>query len=119
MTTRRQLTIDKLKLKVAIIGYAFAHLLCVIDERGRSRGNNNCGEQTGGTSSMIEPGGDVLLQSPISILAGGSGINTAKNLHSVIQQFGNECKRKDIDVEIATAACIRYWLFSVQSVASK
>ena len=95
-------TIDKLKVKVAIIGDAFVDLLCVVDENRTSRGNNNCGEQTGGAPSMIEPGVDVLLQSPISILAGGSGINTATHLHSLIQQFGNEGERKDIVVEVQT-----------------
>jgi sugar/nucleoside kinase (ribokinase family) len=56
-----------LSLSVAIIGDVFADLLCFL-----------------GDSEVPKPGGDVRLVRPIRTVAGGSGLNTATHLSSLL-----------------------------------
>jgi sugar/nucleoside kinase (ribokinase family) len=77
---------DKIKENVVIIGDAFVDLLCVVDaeKKFQSLEAIKNGEER---DTIIKPGGDVLLKYPISIMAGGSGINTATHLYSLVKQF--------------------------------
>jgi hypothetical protein len=52
-----------------IIGDAFVDLVCIVAPE-----NNEDGP-------LLRPGGDTLLMSPVQILPGGSGLNTATHLH--------------------------------------
>ena len=60
------------KKLISIIGDAFADIYCHLDEE----------------TPRIVVGGDARLSQPMRTLAGGSGINTATHLCSLIQNFG-------------------------------
>jgi sugar/nucleoside kinase (ribokinase family) len=87
------------EVDVVIIGDAFVDLLCVVDAERKKEFSRKSEHTEENDSAVINPGGDVLLKYPISMMAGGSGINTATHLYSLLKQF-----RKDLNfnVEIQT-----------------
>jgi len=87
------------EMDVIIIGDAFVDLLCVVDAEKKREFSNICESNEEKDSAVIKLGGDVLLRFPISIMAGGSGINTATHLYSLLKQFRVNV---DFHVEIQT-----------------
>jgi sugar/nucleoside kinase (ribokinase family) len=86
--------IGKTKISVSILGDAFVDLFCYLNDGSSTNGG-----------SLPQLGADVRVNQPVKPMAGGSGINTATHLASLIQDFpyspnnGEQVQNEDENVD--------------------